>query len=311
MCLLVSVRFSKLVRTSTSSRHTKLCTCKEHMHTHKRTRRRLTVPAFMVLTAVIFSWRRVPRFHSSKIESKGDGIHFLSFASSSYNLSGLKLEASLMNFSSVRICDEGCLKGTNFWSKHGEFVVTNKRGYGYWIWKYWLVLDLLGKLPTGSAVLYADGGCSLNPKGVGRLEEYRALARRNGGLLLFELDHSEQMYTKIDTGRRILPHNKSDTWGKQRVGGIFMVIKSPRTVKFFNEAMRIASERGYKFIDDSPSSVKEVPEFREHRHDQSITSMLSKQYGFEAIPDETYPLHRCYELGFPVIAARRKIPVNV
>mmetsp|Transcript_9445 Transcript_9445/g.43013 ORF Transcript_9445/g.43013 Transcript_9445/m.43013 type:complete len:294 (+) Transcript_9445:136-1017(+) len=237
-------------------------------------------------------------------------IHFLTFASRSYDLTKLKEEASLMKFASTRFCDERCLQGTAFWREHGSFIEHNQRGFGYWIWKYWLVLDLLERLPDGGIILYVDGGCKLNYDGMKRLAEYPDIARRHRGLLLFELNLQERWYTKIDTGMRILPKRRPENWGKQRMATAFLLIKSRRTVAFFTEALRVACEEGYRYIDDTPSNSREVPDFREHRHDQSITSMLSKKYGFAAIPDETYPTPRCYRKGFPIIASRRKIKVS-
>jgi len=169
------------------------------------------------------------------------------------------------------------------------------------------MLRTLDRIPDHEAVLYADGGCTLNVNGTARLAEYQKIAEQNGGLLLFELGSSDVEYTKADTGKRILPEISQEDWGKQRVGGIFVAINTNRVRDFFREALMIASERGYHYIDDSPSLTPEHPKFIAHRHDQSITSLLSKKYGFSAIPDETYPPDRCYLLGFPVVASRRQI----
>jgi hypothetical protein len=41
-------------------------------------------------------------------------------------------------------------------------------------------------------------------------------------------------------------------------------------------------------VDDSPSPQGEHPEFRSHRHDQSIFTLLAHGRGLQRIPDETY-----------------------
>jgi len=262
-----------------------------------------------VLSLFYLIFLAIPRSNQTTV-NEVKHLHFISFASSSIDLTELKIEASLVPlFSSVRICDESCLQNTSFWNKHGNFIQNNPRGYGYWIWKYALVLEAMTHVPENASILYADGGCALNLNGTKRLSEYPKLAKDAGGLLLFELQHSENMYTKRDTGERILPHTKDDRWGKIRAATCFLAVNSKRTRQFFEEALRIASEENYHFIDDSPSSKPESPAFKEHRHDQSIMSMLSKtnKYAFPAIPDETYPKERCLEEGFPVMAVRRKI----
>jgi hypothetical protein len=245
---------------------------------------------------------------ASCARGKDSELHLISFATNPTSLAQLREEAKLVPlFKSVRLCNETCLHGTPFWAEHSHFIENNPRGYGYWIWKYALVLKTMENLPECSAILYIDGGCSLNINGMKRLAEYTRLARSSGGLLLFDLGLQEAAYTKRDTGERISPHSSNDSWGTQRVGGIFTAINMRHTRQFFRQALKIASEHGYHYLDDSPSLKPENPEFISHRHDQSITSMLSKQYGFPAIPDETYPPERCLEAGYPIIAARRNV----
>ena len=48
-------------------------------------------------------------------------------------------------------------------------------------------------------------------------------------------------------------------------------------VKLFNEMYEIGSNN-YNLIDDSPSIATNYNTFREHRHDQSIFSLLVKKY---------------------------------
>ena len=237
-------------------------------------------------------------------------LHLVSFASSTFNLAQLRAEAQSMDaFKSVRFCDETCLQNTSFWAEHSHFIENNSRGYGYWIWKYALVLEALESLPECSAVLYIDGGCALNINGTKRLLEYPKIAMSSGGLLLFDLGYPEVAHTKRDTGERVFRKSSPSTWGTQRVGGIFITINVPHTRQFFREALTIASEHDYHYLTDAPSWKPEYLGFISHRHDQSITSMLSKKYGFPAIPDETYPPERCIDAGYPIIAARRMVAV--
>ena len=52
---------------------------------------------------------------------------------------------------------------------------------------------------------------------------------------------------------------------------------------FVDEWLRFAAQSS--LIDDSPSKAPNYPGFREHRHDQSIFSLLSKKYDIEAFRD--------------------------
>ena len=46
--------------------------------------------------------------------------------------------------------------------------------------------------------------------------------------------------------------------------------------------------RNVSLIDDSPSPMGEHPEFRSHRHDQSIFTLLAHERALQRIPDETW-----------------------
>jgi hypothetical protein len=58
----------------------------------------------------------------------------------------IKNEAESFNiFDNIVIYNDENLKTDfpEFWSTHGNFINNNSRGYGYWIWKSYLVLKTL------------------------------------------------------------------------------------------------------------------------------------------------------------------------
>ncbi len=74
----------------------------------------------------------------------------------------------------------------------------------------------------------------------------------------------------------------------QIAGGIQVLRKCQHSLDVTREWLNLATEN-YHWIDDSPSHLPNHPDFREHRHDQSIISLLVKNRGALIIPDETYP----------------------
>jgi hypothetical protein len=103
-------------------------------------------------------------------------IYFISFGNNLYKnaLDRIKHQAESFNiFDDILIYNEEDLINFNeFWDKHKNFIKNNKRGYGYWIWKSYLVLKTLELMNDNDILLYADAGCSLNINGVERLKEY-------------------------------------------------------------------------------------------------------------------------------------------
>ena len=55
------------------------------------------------------------------------------------------------------------LKNDNiFWEKHSNFITNNKRGYGYWIWKPYLIKKTMDNMKDGDILLYLDCGCEIS-----------------------------------------------------------------------------------------------------------------------------------------------------
>lgn len=193
-----------------------------------------------------------------------------------------------------------------FLAAHGEFLRTRARGYGYWVWKPQVILQVLREIPEGACLLYADAGCTLAPENAGRVLEYaaRASAHPRHMLTFFMPPHAELAWNKGDTVRAVYPGVRD---GPQ-INATAMVIRNgPDTRTFVAEWLRLCTAEGYRLVDDTPSAAPNAPHFVEHRHDQSIFSLLCKREGVLCIPDETDgPGPAWRAKGLPVFAARRK-----
>jgi hypothetical protein len=174
-----------------------------------------------------------------------------------------------------------------FWNSHKEFVLNNKRLYGYAIWKSFIILKTLESIEENSILLYADSGCTLNSNGLNRMNDYLNIVRNSkNGILSFELPFLEKQYTKMDLFEYMNLNNNEFKSSKQILGGIIFFRKCEKTIKFVKEWYEISCN--YHLIDDSPSILPNDEIFIEHRHDQSVFSLLAKKYGTEILPDETY-----------------------
>ena len=193
-------------------------------------------------------------------------------------------------FSDVYSVDENDLMKnfSSFWESHKDFMLGNRRGFGYWIWKSYLISELLENIPEDSIIFYMDSGCQLNPKGMNRFKEYCDYTMEYGGLV-FNLNLPEVQWTKSDTYHRVFGKLSDDVTEMQHVGGINFFKNTPKTLKFVKEWQQICCEDNYHYIDDSPSTKQNHDMFKEHRHDQSVFSLLIKKYGnFCVVDDETY-----------------------
>ena len=92
-------------------------------------------------------------------------VKFISFGgpSSNYHRAVNRIIHEANNtklFTSVKGYTDIDLKNDNiFWSNHGKFLENNKRGYGYWLWKPYLIKKNLDTMNEDDILFYADAGC--------------------------------------------------------------------------------------------------------------------------------------------------------
>lgn len=162
-----------------------------------------------------------------------------------------------------------------------------RRGYGYWRWKSYVVSKKFAKLNDGDVLVYSDAGCDYNPYGIGRLKEYIDMAKSSeSGIVAFQDTNIEYQRTKgdaIDHFKAHGAHNLLNT--NQFWGGYFILVKSKKSTLFVEEWADICINYP-DLITDKRSASPNFEGFIEHRHDQSVFSLLAKQYGAVSMPPE-------------------------
>lgn len=184
------------------------------------------------------------------------------------------------------------------------------RGYGYWQWKSYLIRRIMDRMDEGDVLLYADAGCKLNTDGKERLVEYFDIVKQSSsGILLFDQHYPEAEYTKGDVFKYFgVSNDVAYTQHGQVAGGIVMICKGYVSQQFINELYYICHNH-YELITDSPSIALNFPEFKEHRHDQSIISLLAVKYDATELPIEEVYTDGNWETEMkskPIWACRRR-----
>jgi len=185
--------------------------------------------------------------------------------------------------------------------------LSSTRGYGYWMWKSFLVSRMMELSSDDDLICYADIGCTFNDAGIARFGEYCALTSEYGSLC-FDLGHLERAYTKMDTYKKIFPETIDHLNTGQRCATTFLLKNTQDNRNIFEEIKKISVENNHFYITDVPSQEQNHEEFKEHRHDQSVFSLMSKKYKFYCIPDETYwaPNWNVKGKDYPVWVTRNK-----
>ncbi len=162
-------------------------------------------------------------------------------------------------------------------------ILSCKRGGGYWLWKPYVVKKTLEQLQNGDYLFYCDSGAFATGD-LHVLVDYMDKVQTD--ILFFELDCIEKYWTKRDVFIELKCDTPITAESSQRCATYFMLKKTERSQQFVNEWLMYAER--YELISDEDNVIyhKDNYEgFHENRHDQSIMSLLSKKYGYNAYLD--------------------------
>jgi len=150
------------------------------------------------------------------------------------------------------------------------------RGYGYWIWKPFIILEKLKELQDGDILHYCD------------VDLYNRISDRNWPCLIDEVhqynvvanmlhNFPERHWNKQYTINKLNMNQDYLSTGQVESGDISILI-TPQTRKLIQDWQNLMLHEFPKMIDDNSYGVTEHLEFKEHRHDQSIFSFLYKAF---------------------------------
>lgn len=181
--------------------------------------------------------------------------------------------AKLMGFDEVFSYNIGDID-VDFYKKNKD-ILDQPRGAGYWLWKPYFINKTLKDINEGDLLVYSDSG-SYYQKSVDPLID--AIQKDSHGILSFELKGLiEKDYTKKDTFVLMDLDDSKYTDTSQREATYIWLIKNDFTVKLIDEYLKFAQNK--QIITDSPNITGDnYPSFKDHRHDQSIWSLLCKKY---------------------------------
>ena len=216
--------------------------------------------------------------------------HFLTFGGGPmYYLDGVdrltEQAQSLELFDHIYGFKEGHLKEEHpFWEQNYKFILQNPHGFGYWIWKPYLVYKVIQEAQYGDVIVYCDSGNELDIRKKDKIKELLDACSNEqiiGSIFQGHEDiscRSELYWTKHDV-LLSLNANISDRilHSPQREVNSLIICKTKKTEKLMKEWCDTCV-KNYQYINDFPSYVPNLPEFIVHKHVQSVFSILSKHH---------------------------------
>lgn len=193
---------------------------------------------------------------------------------------------SIGNIDKAIIYDQEWLKTTEFWEKN-KFILQQPRGAGYWLWKPYIILVTMQNLDYGDIVMYVDGG----------MKVIKDLSP------LFDItEKKDRMMFKLPAVG--VPHHKSKDWTKRdcfiltnsdnkKFWDADMVCGAPNLWKktvdnmfFLNEWMRYMKDPRVVTDCQNILGINHLS-FKQHRHDQSVLSIIATRENWEKFRDPT------------------------
>lgn len=175
--------------------------------------------------------------------------------------------------------------------KENEFILSQPRGAGYWLWKPYIILKTLNEMQQDDILFYCDSAIDF----IDNMDEYFNLCMndKNGVLLFYNNHHLNYIWTKRDCFKLMNLDYLSPPgdptpcppYSRQLNASIQMCKKTEFSLHFFNEYLNFAKDA--RILTDMPNTLglPNYDGFREHRHDQSIASLLRFKYDVLARED--------------------------
>ena len=161
-------------------------------------------------------------------------------------------------------------------------ILTLPRGGGYWLWKPYMIHSIVQLLKEGDVLFYLDSKYYFTEY----FMDWVKSLLDSQDMVVFKNKPNEQVYymkewckmdvlDKFGMKEKAFEQNAIDVWA-----GCILLRKTPITESWINEWLEMCT---YENITDSPSIFPNEPCFRDHRHDQSLLSILIHKYEI-AIP---------------------------
>ena len=224
------------------------------------------------------------------------GIHFITFGDQTKDIreAGERLTEQAKNsgwFDSLTCYHVEDLQrlSSSWFASHCDFINSNQRGFGYWIWKPFVILEALKTIPDGSILVYADAGYEISQGGKERFEQYIRLTIASDFLGFYLPGFTIGQWTKSEALSYFNIGLTDTIVGEDQIqSGLLFFKKSKENIQFLNQWVELCTTKNYELVNDLLSQ-QNTTDFVEHRHDQSLLTLLIKTHKLgHLLPVEDY-----------------------
>lgn len=167
--------------------------------------------------------------------------------------------------------------------ERNRHILEQDRGAGYWLWKPYVILKTLRQLDDGDLLFYSDSGAVF----LTGIDSLLDKVDNEHGILLFTLEdfHTHKTWTKRDCFHYMGLDYEPFLSVNMILASFVVCVKTASNLDFFEEWLTYAQDARVLTDSSNECGLPNYPEFRDHRHDQSILSLLGRKYGIETVED--------------------------
>ncbi len=163
-----------------------------------------------------------------------------------------------------------------------QSILSQPRGAGYWLWKPYIILKKLNDINYGDYLVYMDSGANL----INSVDNFLQNID-DKGILSFQLkDHKNNKWTKGDCFFAINDIDNIYQFSEknQILASYIFFRKNDFCINFVKKWLYYSMQE--HILTDIPNLfIPNCLEFCEHRHDQSIFSLLCYKYNISHTTD--------------------------
>ena len=202
----------------------------------------------------------------------------VNFSDKNFEQSRIRLNASALSNGIDKILsrDETFIKNTDFF-KNQQKIFKNKKGFGYWIWKPFLILDALNNSNNGDVIVYSDAGIEITDN----ISPLVSLCLKHDILLFANAKLKNSFWVKRDCFILMNADSKNFWNGPQTDASFCLFSNSEQSKNFVEEWLSYCVDE--RIIGDMRNLMgrRNFWGFQAHRHDQSVLSLLAIKHHIE------------------------------
>lgn len=167
--------------------------------------------------------------------------------------------------------------------KENAHILDQPRGVGYWVWKPYFILKTLHQINNDDILMYIDSGTLF----IDSFNKFIDICKNDEkGVVLFQLvGHINQTWTKRDCFHYMNCENLKSVKAFQMAGTFLLFRKNDFVINFVSEWLEYCKDERIITDKENTCGKPNFPNFRDHRHDQSILSLLQVKYDIKTFID--------------------------